>query len=87
MKSYSPTNARKNFYKILDDVNTKREPIAITPVNGTEERAVVVVSKRDWDSMIETIYLAGMGEFSKAQERAMDHSGATDINNVDWDKL
>ncbi|KRL14860.1 hypothetical protein FD12_GL001187 [Lentilactobacillus rapi DSM 19907 = JCM 15042] len=87
LENYTPTSARKNFYKILKDVNIQRKPVTVTPANGNEDEAAVVVSKRDWESMAETIYLENTGELPKARERSTDDSGTTNIDDIDWDKL
>ncbi|GHP13538.1 type II toxin-antitoxin system Phd/YefM family antitoxin [Lentilactobacillus fungorum] len=84
MGNYIPTNARKNLYKILEEVNKQKELISITPVNGNENEAAVIIAKKDWESTAETLYLEDTGELSKARERSRDNTGVTDI---DWDRL
>lgn len=46
--------ARKNFYKLIDDVNETCTPVIITNDNG---KNAVIISEDDWNSMRETLYL------------------------------
>jgi antitoxin YefM len=51
--SMTATEARKQLYKLLDDVATSHEPIEIT---GKRSNAVLV-SEDDWRSVQETLHL------------------------------
>jgi len=51
--SMSATEARKQLYKLLDDVAASHEPIAIT---GKRSNAVLV-SEDDWRAVQETLHL------------------------------
>lgn len=53
MKAIQITNARKNIYKLIDNVISSSEPVTITTKNGD----AVLISKNDWDSIQETLYL------------------------------
>lgn len=48
------TNARKNLYKLISDVNINAEPITIINNNG---KNAVLISEDDWKAIEETIYL------------------------------
>ena len=53
MTSMSATEARKQLYKLLDDVAASHEPIEIT---GRRSNAVLV-SEDDWRAVQETLHL------------------------------
>ncbi len=53
MTSVSVTEARKNLYRLLDDLNQSHEPVQIS---GKRSNAVLV-SEEDWRSIQETLYL------------------------------
>jgi prevent-host-death family protein len=53
MTSMSATEARKQLYKLLDDVAASHEPIEIT---GKRSNAVLV-SEDDWRAVQETLHL------------------------------
>ena len=48
------SNARKNFYQLISDVNTNCEPITIMNDRG---KNAVLISEDDWKAIQETIYL------------------------------
>ena len=53
MRSLTITEARKNIYKLINQVSDSHEPIQIT---GKHNNAVLV-SEDDWRAIQETIYL------------------------------
>jgi len=53
MTSVSVTEARKNLYRLLDDLNQSHEPVQIS---GKRSNAVLV-SEEDWRSIQEPLYL------------------------------
>ncbi|GHP14137.1 type II toxin-antitoxin system Phd/YefM family antitoxin [Lentilactobacillus fungorum] len=87
MENYTPTKARKNFFQLIKDVNIQKKPVIITPANGNEDEAAVLVSKKDWDSMAETIYLEATGELPVARQREKDDQTFIDVDDIDWDNL
>ncbi|BDR59170.1 type II toxin-antitoxin system Phd/YefM family antitoxin [Xylocopilactobacillus apicola] len=87
MKNYTPTKARQNLYQILKDVNRKKNPVTIIPANGKEDEAAVLVSKNDWDSIIEPLYLDSTGTLAQVKKRIDDDSGFTEVDEIDWEHL
>ena len=47
----------------------------------------VIVNKKDWDSIQETLYLFTTGTLEKVVEREKDDSGSTNVDEIDWDTL
>ncbi|KRL41622.1 hypothetical protein FD45_GL000754 [Liquorilactobacillus nagelii DSM 13675] len=87
MENYTPTKARQNLYQILKDINQQKKPVTITPANGDEDQAAIIISKKDWDSITETLYLENTGTLAKIREREDDDSGFTNVDDLDWDNL
>ncbi|WP_436860925.1 type II toxin-antitoxin system Phd/YefM family antitoxin [Staphylococcus caeli] len=85
MNIKSPTNARKEFYELLKQVNDNNEPVFINSSN-TENNAVII-GQKDWDSIQETLYLESTGTLDKVRTREQDQSGQTNIDDIDWDDL
>ena len=56
MTSISATEARKQLYKLLDDVSDSHEPIQITGRRGN----AVLVGEDDWRAVQETLYLVSI---------------------------
>lgn len=62
MTTITATEARKQLYKLLDDVSDSHEPVQITGKRGN----AVLVGEDDWRAVQETLYLVsipGMREF------------------------
>ena len=53
MKTITVTQARANFYKLIDETKRSGEPIQIT---GKRSNAVLI-SEDDWRAIAETMYL------------------------------
>ena len=56
MTTMSATEARKQLYKLLDDVAQTHEPVQITGKRGN----AVLVSEDDWRAVQETLYLVSV---------------------------
>lgn len=54
MNSTNATNARKNLYKLIEEVNDNSTQITITNSRG---RNAVLMSEDDYNSLQETVYL------------------------------
>ncbi|EZU40499.1 MULTISPECIES: type II toxin-antitoxin system Phd/YefM family antitoxin [Staphylococcus] len=85
MNIKTPTNARKEFYELLKQVNDSHEPVIIS--SSKSENNAVIISQKDWDSIQETLYLETTGTMDKVREREKDSSGYTNIDDLDWDNL
>lgn len=85
MNIKTPTNARKEFYELLKQVNDSHEPVIIN--SSKSENNAVIISQKDWDSIQETLYLETTGTMDKVREREKDNSGYTNIDDIDWDNL
>ena len=48
------TNARKNLYKLIEEVNSTSSPVTITSSKGGN---AVLISEEDYNAIQETIYL------------------------------
>ncbi|CAC8999990.1 TPA: type II toxin-antitoxin system Phd/YefM family antitoxin [Staphylococcus aureus] len=81
----SPTEARKDFYQLLKNVNNNHEPIYISGNNA--ENNAVIIGLEDWKSIQETMYLVSTGTMDKVREREKGNSGTTNIDDIDWDNL
>src|ERR1035437_3437617 len=56
MTSITATEARKQLYKLLDDVSDSHEPVQITGRRGN----AVLVGEDDWRAVQETLYLVSI---------------------------
>ncbi|MBI5972978.1 MULTISPECIES: type II toxin-antitoxin system Phd/YefM family antitoxin [Staphylococcus] len=85
MNIKSSTVAKDEFYDLLKQVNDKEEPIIISSSNN--QRDAVIIGKKQWNSIQETLYLESTGTMNKIRERLNDNSGYTDIDDIDWARL
>ena len=56
MTSITATEARKQLYKLLDEVSDSHEPVQITGRRGN----AVLVGEDDWRAVQETLYLVSI---------------------------
>lgn len=71
MESLSASQARANLFNLVEQVNKDHIPREITSRKGN----AVLLSKADWDSLQETLYLQsvpGLVESVRAAEQADD---------------
>ena len=84
MSIVNPSQARKVFYQLLKDVNKTTEPIYISGKN--EDSEAVMVSKKDWDAIQETLYLQSSGVADVIQQREKENEFVA-MEDIDWDTL
>ncbi len=53
MATYSASEAREKFYRLIDEVSASSEPVQIT---GKRANAILI-SETDWKAIQETLYL------------------------------
>jgi antitoxin YefM len=71
MEIFTASKARANLFGLIERVNKDHLPKIITSKNGD----AVLISKEDWDSIQETLYLQsipGLVESIKEAEQAND---------------
>lgn len=81
--TFTPTNARKDIYKILKQVNSDHNPIMIQGAKNDESEAVIM-SRSDYDALMETFELIQNGQLQDALNRKEEET----INFDDfWNSL
>ncbi len=83
MLSYNPTNARQNLYQLIKQVNEDNTPIEIT--SAKSDNGAVLVSKKDWDAIQETLYLQSAGVLDRIKH--YENEETEDLGDIDWDTL
>lgn len=78
MLSFNPTNARKHFYKLIKQVNEESRPIEIISTNGDD--GAVLLSKKDWNFIQETLYLQKTGVLDRIKHFENEEAE----NLMDW---
>ena len=80
MGSVNITNARKDLYKIVDQVNESHEPIHITGKNGS----AVLVGEDDWKSIEETLFLMSIPGMRESIVDGMNTPAEEMDTELDW---
>lgn len=74
----TPTQGRKEFFKLIKKVNVDKAPVVIKPTKDGEKGAVVI-GEDDWNAIQETLFLVNQGVDKQIKEREKD-------NEEDFDK-
>jgi antitoxin YefM len=56
MTTFSASEARKRFYKLVDEVKETHEPVQIVG----KRNSAILVSEEDWRAIQETLYLTSI---------------------------
>ena len=80
MSTITATEARKNLYRLLDEVSESHEPIQIT---GKRSNAVLI-SENDWRSVQETLYLHSIKGMKESIVEGMRTSVDECSEDLDW---
>ena len=67
MTTLTATQARKNIYSLVDEVNESHEAIQIQGKRGS----AVLISEDDWRSLQETLYLSSVTGMKKSIVKGM----------------
>lgn len=68
MSAINITNARKELYNLVEDVNLYSEPTLIVSKKGN----AVLISESDWNAIRETIYLNSIPGIVESIKEGMD---------------
>ena len=68
MATYNATNARKNFFQLLESVSNDHEVLTITGKHGN----AVMLSQDDWENISETLYLSSMPGMADSIKEGMN---------------
>ena len=79
----TPTQARKDLFKIIKRINENNEPVVIKPTKA-DEKSVVVIGEDDWKAIQETLFLVNHGVDKKIKER--ENEPLDDFDDV-WGQL
>lgn len=80
MSSINITNARKNLYKLIENLAETHEPIHITGKN----KSAVLIGEDDWRSMEETLYLLSIPGMRESIIKGMKEPLRKSTTQVKW---
>lgn len=79
----TPTQARKDLFKIIKRINENNKPVVIKPTKA-DEKSVVVIGEDDWKAIQETLFLVNHGVDKQIKER--ENEPLDDFDDV-WGQL
>lgn len=74
----TPTKARTNLFSLIRHINRDSKPVIIS--GSDEDKSAVLISKRDYDAMQETMALLMNGQLQDAFDRQND-------DDIDLDEM
>lgn len=82
MSAINITNARKELYNLVEDVNRYSEPTLIVSKKGN----AVLISESDWNAIQETIYLNSIPGMVESIKEGMDTAieNCVPEEDVEW---
>jgi len=80
MKTVPATEARKNLYRLLDEVAVTSAPVQITG----RRASAVLVSEDDWRALEETVYLMSIPGMADSIREGMATPLEDCIEELDW---
>lgn len=80
MTTMTATEARKNLYKLLDEVSESHEPVQITGKRGN----AVLIAEDDWRAVQETLYLHSVSGMKESIIEGMETPVDECDEEFDW---
>ena len=80
MSNVNITNARKNLYRIVENLAETHEPVHITGKN----QSAVLVGEEDWRSIEETLYLLSIPGMRESIVRGMKEPLKKSSRKLAW---
>lgn len=80
MKTVAATQARKDLYRLLDEVAVTSEPVQITG----RRASAVLVSEADWRALQETVYLMSVPGMAKSIREGLETPLEDCVEELDW---
>ncbi|MBN1525825.1 MAG: type II toxin-antitoxin system Phd/YefM family antitoxin [Spirochaetales bacterium] len=80
MSSINITNARKQLYKLVEEVQESHKPVIITSKTGS----AVLLSEEDWRAVEETLYLSSIPGMRESIKEGLAESLSKSSKKLDW---
>jgi prevent-host-death family protein len=80
MQTLKASEARANFYRLIDEATESHEPIIITG----KRNSAVLISAEDWSAIQETLYLLSVPGMLESIKQGMTESLQESAKELDW---
>lgn len=83
MNAYTPTQARANLFKLIEETNQSHSPVYIIGKNSK----AVLLSEDDYRSMMETLYIMSIPGMKDSILKASKAPLSDFSETIDWDNV
>ena len=80
MQTLKASEARANFYRLIDEAAESHEPIIISGKRGS----AVLISAEDWSAIQETLYLLSVPGMRESIKEGMADPLTESATELDW---
>ena len=80
MSIINVTNARKNLYRLIDEVSESHHPVVISG----KDNSAVLVGEDDWNAIQETLYLTGIPGMEDSIREGLNTPVEKCSTELDW---
>ena len=80
MSATNATNARKNLFRLIEQVNADHEPVIISGKRGS----AVLIGEDDWRAIEETIHLNSVPGIAESIREGLDTPTGRLYDDVEW---
>ena len=80
MATINATNARKNLYQLIKDVEDSHDPIVITG----KDNSAVLISESDWNAIQETLFLSSIPGMAESIREGMQTPAEDCEGDLEW---
>ncbi|MGZ8227514.1 MAG: type II toxin-antitoxin system Phd/YefM family antitoxin [Methylococcaceae bacterium] len=80
MQTLKASEARANFYRLIDEAAESHEPIMISG----KRSSAILISAEDWSAIQETLYLLSVPGMRESIKEGMAESLTESAKELDW---
>jgi len=80
MQTFKASEARANFYRLIDETAASHEPILISG----KRSSAVLISADDWSAIQETLYLLSVPGMRESIKEGMAETLEESAKELDW---
>jgi PHD/YefM family antitoxin component YafN of YafNO toxin-antitoxin module len=80
MKNLTATEARKNLYRLIDEVTVTSEPIQITG----KRSSAILIARDDWEALQDTVHLLSIPGMRESIREGLETPIEDCVEELDW---
>ena len=80
MKNLTATEARRNLYRLIDEVRVTSEPIQISG----KRSSAILIARDDWEALQETVHLLSIPGMRESIREGLETPLEDCVEELDW---